>query len=244
MYPKVLEIFDFADKMRIGVESDGGYVICKLDGEYDAYINCGVSCEASFDKLFLEMHPYIGKENSFAFDGTIEDYPWEFTRDITFINKNISFENNDKNTNLDDLIKKYDNIFLSMDIEGGEFPWLLSTSYDNLKKFKQICIEVHGLHNDSFGGVHPRYKAACLDKLNQTHYAVHAHSNNYAPIHNGIPHVIELTYINKKYLKSKPELNKTPLPIDGLDYPNLGTVPDHALNHYPFTSPETSQTDI
>jgi hypothetical protein len=47
-------------------------------------------------------------------------------------------------------MNKYNNIFLKMDIEGAEYPWLLSLNNDQLNKFKQIVIEFHGitLNND------------------------------------------------------------------------------------------------
>ena len=48
------------------------------------------------------------------------------------------------------MINKYNKIFLSIDIEGGEYPWLLSLSQDKLQKFKQICIELHGLNDNSW----------------------------------------------------------------------------------------------
>tara|TARA_B100001123_G_scaffold430104_1_gene549523 strand:+ start:1133 stop:1792 length:660 start_codon:yes stop_codon:yes gene_type:complete len=212
---------------------DGGYVICKLDGDYDCYISCGVGNEASFDREFLNLYKNIGKNNSFAFDGTIKNYPWDFTKDITFIKKNISYFNDNNHTNLDNLINKYDTIFLSIDIEGGEYPWLLSLTQDKLHKFKQICIEFHGL-NDNTWNSSLSDKMKCLEKLKQTHYIMHAHGNNYAGIQNNIPDVLELTYINKNNILNIPLKNKTLLPIKGLDYSNHFGRNDHILNDYPF----------
>ena len=147
----LLEVYEFQDKLRLGSKNDGGYVICKMDGDYDCYLSCGVANEASFDRDFLNLYKNIGKDNCFAFDGTVQDYPWKFTRDINFIKKNISPVSDCSNTNLDDIISKYENIFLSIDIEGGEYPWILSLTEDKLKKFKQICIEFHGLNDDTWG---------------------------------------------------------------------------------------------
>ena len=62
---------------------------------------------------------------------------------------------------------------------------------------------------------------------------VHAHGNNYGPVVNNIPDVIELTYVNKNYFNSVPELNMQPLPIANLDFPNQGST-DIQLNFYPF----------
>ena len=145
----LLEVYHFSDKIRLGTNADGGYVICKLEGNYDCYISCGVANEASFDKDFLNLYQNIEKSNCYAFDGTIKDYPYNFTKNITFIKKNINTFNDDKNTNLDNLINKYENIFLSIDIEGGEYPWILSLTENKLQNFKQICIEFHGLNGNS-----------------------------------------------------------------------------------------------
>ena len=71
MEKKLLEVYHFQNKIRLGDKKDGGYVICELVGDYDCYISCGVSTEASFDKDFLNLYKNIGKSNSFAFDGTI-----------------------------------------------------------------------------------------------------------------------------------------------------------------------------
>jgi hypothetical protein len=233
MYKHLLEVFNYSDKLRLGDKHDGGYIICNLEGDYNCYISCGVSNEASFDRDFLNLYQNIGKNNSFAFDGTIDDYPWHFTKDITFIKKNISNVNDNNHTNLNYLIDKYDKIFLSIDIEGSEYPWLLSLTQDKLKKFKQIAIEFHGINDNTWGS--PLIdKIKCLEKLNQTHYIVHAHGNNHSGIENNIPDVLEITYINKNNIVGIPVKNKTLLPINGLDYPNNSSISDYKLNKYPF----------
>lgn len=233
MEKKLLEVYHFQNKRRLGNPHDGGYVICELEGDYDCYISCGVANEASFDRDFLNLYKNIGKNNSFAFDGTIKDYPWEYTKDITFIKKNISNLNDNNHTNLDNLINKYDKIFLSIDIEGGEYPWLLSLPQDKLQKFKQICIEFHGLSAYMWGSSLSD-KTKCLKKLNQTHYIMHAHGNNHGGIKNNIPDVLELTYVNKNHLLDIPGKNRTFLPIKGLDYPNNEKKTDYILSSYPF----------
>ena len=114
--------------------------------------------------------------NSYAFDGTINEYPYQYTRDISFIKKNIAAYNDECNTNLMELINKYDNIFLKMDIEGGEYRWILSMGEKELNKFAQIVIEFHGITNDEWG-CKKEDKIQCLNKLVKTHYLIHAHGN-------------------------------------------------------------------
>lgn len=230
----VLRVYQFDKKIRYGANSDGGYVLGELDGDYDCYISCGISNEESFSRDFINNYN-MNEYNSFGFDGTVQNYPYQYTKKISFIQKNINSINDDTNSNLDSLINKYNNIFLKMDIEGGEYPWLLATDEAQLNKFKQIVIEFHGITNNGWGCKHAD-KVKCLQKLSQTHYIIHAHGNNCGSVLRKIPDVIELTYVNKNYFDSPPEFNTTPLPIANVDFPNNINSNDIDLNIYPFVS--------
>jgi len=229
---ELLQVYKFDKKIRCGSPHDGGYVFGDLDGNYDLYISAGISNEESFSRDFINKYN-MNQYNSYGFDGTIQNYPYQYTKKISFIKKNINHFNDDNNTNLSFLINKYDNIFLKMDIEGGEYPWLLQIDETQLNKFKQIVIEFHGITNDGWE-CNYNDKVKCFSKLSNTHYLVHAHGNNHGPTVNHIPDVIELTYINKNYFNSVPELNTRPLPIRGLDFPNWIGQMDLNLNFYPF----------
>ena len=228
----LLQVYKFDKKIRCGSNRDGGYVFADLDGEYDCYISAGISDEESFSRDFINKYN-MNEYNSFGFDGTINNYPYNYTNKISFIKKNINSFNDDKNTNLSFLINKYNNIFLKIDIEGGEYPWLLEIDENQLNKFKQIVIEFHGITNDGWN-YNYNNKVKCLEKLSKTHYIVHAHGNNHGPVVNNIPDVIELTYVNKNYFNSVPELNTQHLPISNLDFSNTGSSVDINLNFYPF----------
>ena len=204
-----------------------------MDGTYDCYISAGIAGEESFSRDFINKYN-LNKENSYGFDGTITNYPYQYTDKITFIKKNINSFNDDSNSNLSFLTYKYDSIFLKMDIEGGEYPWLLSLDEIHLNKFKQIVIEFHGVSGDEWG-CNLQNKIKCLEKLSKTHYIIYAHGNNYSKVINNIPDVIELTYVNKNYFNSVPELNTQNLPIKNLDFPNNGGK-DIDLNYYPFVN--------
>jgi hypothetical protein len=236
--PEFLKVYNFDKKVRYGVKKDGGYVVAELEGGYDLYISAGISNEESFSCEFIDKYN-MSEYNSFGFDGTIDKYPYEYTKNISFVKKNINNFNDKDNTDLSFLASKYTNIFLKMDIEGGEYPWLLSLNEELLYHFKQIVIEFHGITNDGWNTPY-NDKVKCLEKLAKTHYIVHAHGNNYGTGVNNFPDVIELTYVNKKYFesegesKNEPALNTTPLPIPGLDFPNNAKSKDINLNFYPF----------
>jgi hypothetical protein len=228
-----IKVYNFDNKIRLGAKSDGGYVIGDIDGKYDCYISAGVSDEESFSRDFINKYD-MNEENSYAFDGTIKKYPYHYTNKITFIRRNIGSERTPNEANLSYFIEKYNNIFLKMDIEGGEYTWLISLKLDDLNKFKQIAIEFHGINDDSFGCDY-NSKLKCLKKISETHYLIHAHGNNYSQKNtNGIPDVIELTYIRKDYFKEEPKLNTTILPIPDLDFPNTNNGDEISLNFEPF----------
>lgn len=229
-----LTVYNYDRKIRLGNNEDGGYVIGEIDDLYDCYISCGIANEESFSRDFIKKY-YLDRTNSFGFDGTIENYPTNYTNDITFINKNINCFNDDKNDNLDRLIQGNKLIFLKMDIEGGEYNWILGLDDKQLDNFKQIVIEFHGLGDNSYNCSFEK-KIECLEKLSRVFYLIHAHANNYDRIFNNLPRVLELTYINKKYFNGIPSLNKTALPIKNLDFPNCESKKEIILDFPPFTN--------
>ena len=232
-----LTTYEHNDKIRLGNKGDGGYVIANLSGNYDCYISAGVNNEESFSKEFIE-HYNMDLSNNYAFDGTIESYPYIYTKNIHFVKKNISGENTQDTTNLNYLIRKYNDIFLKMDIEGGEYDWFLSLSENDLTHFKQMVFELHCINDDRFGCSYEN-KMKCLKKLSNTHYIIHAHANNNGTGWgidrevNGIPNIIELTYIRKDNILV-PTRNTIPLPIEGLDFKNA-PYSEMDLNFPPFT---------
>jgi mannosyltransferase OCH1-like enzyme len=231
-YLDYLKVYHYDKKIRLGINHDGGYIIGEHNIKYDCYISAGISIEESFSKDFINKYNF-NINNSYGFDGTIDNYPYEYTNKITFIKKNINKFNDNNNTNLIDLIEKYNNIFLKMDIEGFEYEWLSIITEDNLKRFSQIVIEFHGINDDSWNCKHID-KINCFKKLFNTHYIIHAHGNNNGYTKNNIPDVIELTYINKNLFYEELELNINKLPIENLDYPNCLKYNDLNLNFFPF----------
>jgi hypothetical protein len=233
-YLNYLTIYDYPSKIRLGNKNDGGYVIGVLDGDYDYYISAGVSNEESFSRDFIKMFN-MNKKNSAAFDGTIDRYPYEYTKDITFYKRNISTNKDINNANLSYFMDNYTNIFLKMDIEGAEYPWLISLNEEQLNKFKQIVIELHGINDNTWNTTHTD-KIECLKKIANSHYAIHIHGNNYGSITNNIPDVIEVTYIRKDIFIKKPNLNTTQLPIQYLDNPNNPKKKDYDIDFSPFVN--------
>lgn len=233
-YLKYLTVYTFYDKKRLGDKNDGGYVIADNVGDYDCYISAGVANEESFSRDFIKKYN-MTKYNSYAFDGTIKDYPWKYTKNITFIKKNVSSQLTENTANFSFLMSKYNNIFLKMDIEGHEYEWLDSLFEEQLNKFKQIVIEFHGIYDNTWNTILEK-KIRCFEKLSKSHYIIHIHGNNHSERNNkGIPSVVEITYLRKDNFLFPPPLNKLKLPCH-LDEANCSSKKDYSLNFIPFVN--------
>ena len=215
-------------KTRLGVQRDGGYAI--VEGyEDDYFISGGGGPEISFEFDFMNKFPNI---EGVIFDGTIS-HEVDLPKKLTFIRKNIGSVNNESLTNLVDYIKDYKDVFLKMDIEGGEWDLFTSEFVNYLGNIKQIALEVHHLFSGD-----PRIIKA-LENINKTHHLVHIHDNNYCHsfVHikdRTYPQVLELTYIRKDCRVMG--LSRTQLPMEGIDYPNSNERQTLDLNFYPFST--------
>ena len=229
-----LMVYHWGNKVRLGVNTDGGYVIADGLAPYDLYISAGVSCEESFTRDFVNRYS-MNESNSFAFDGSVDKYPWEYTSDISFIRKNISTMNDTHNTNLDKLLSRHKDAFLKMDIEAHEWKWLMYTPY--LKNIKQMVIEFHGVWDANWSGntnsLPIGFTHECFEKLSETHAIVHVHGNTGGGSVNGLPNVIELTYIRRdEHLLEK---NMNSFPVKDLDFPNGPCDCEFSLKSQPFS---------
>lgn len=226
--PNMLTVYEPPyQKIRLGKDNDGGYVICDVPKiYYDMFLSAGISDDISFENDFCNKHK---NTQCYAFDGTINNIMGQYNNNITFVKKNIGNVDDETTTTLKTYIENKNNIFLKMDIEGSEINWLNCLSLEQLNKFAQIVIEFHF----PFG----KSEISVFEKLSQTHVLVHFHGNNTCDQHDYknlfIPNVFECTYINKKYYSSPLILNTEPIPSQ-LDQPNISTKPEILINYYPF----------
>ena len=214
-------------KIRLGIHEDGGYVM--IDGyDYDYFISGGVGEDISFEIDFIKKYPNM---QGLIFDKSVDEPP-NLPKEIKFIKKNIGFDNNETTTNLTEYIKGYENVFIKMDVEGGEWNLLRSPFSESLINVKQMIFEAH-----HFFGVFSDNALECLKIINKTHYLVHVHQNN-----NGVPFdignitypsLLELTFIRKDCEING--VNTSNLPIEGLDFTNMPGKPEYdIMNKYPF----------
>ena len=228
MNPSVLTVYKSPfKKVRIGKEFDGGYVITEIPNmTYNLLLAGGIEQDISFEEEFIIKYPEV---SAYAYDGTINNLP-KVNNNITFVKKNIGHINNNNVTNLHDIIDNHHRIFIKMDIEGGEIPWINSLSDGQINKFDQIVMEFHRPFSNS--------EITVFDKINKNHYLIHFHPNNCCGTrnHNGviIPNVFECTYLHKKYFINSPELNSELIPTS-IDMKNTSKE-DIYINYPPFVN--------
>lgn len=243
--------YDISNKIRIGNNYDGGYVIPN-NITFSKLYSFGISNNMTFDVDFVNKFDIP----ALLFDPTISKLPNdEYNYDKITFNK-IGLYSSDCTKMIGDIVcdvKKLDtllenednNIILKIDIEGDEFSSLLSTSENILKKCACIVVEFHWLTNDNNLKLH----TDCFKKLNKLFYPIHIHINNHSPViikddFYHVPDVIEMTYVRKDFIEDKDlKLSSYKFPTV-LDNPNHGLYPDIPLNFYPFQPYYFSLTTI
>jgi hypothetical protein len=228
MDPEVLTVYQCPfPKKRLGKDYDGGYIIADIpNAKYSMLLAGGIESDISFEEDFVKKF----NVGCVAFDGTINGLP-KPNNSIEFVKKNIGSENTNDFTNLHDIIAANDNIFVKMDIEGGEIPWLHSLNNDQLNKFDQIVMEFHNPFTDR--------EVDVFNKINKNHTLIHFHGNNCCGSRNhkgvSIPNIFECTYIHNKFFTSPRELNKEKIP-SSIDMKNVLRSDEIYINHRPFVN--------
>lgn len=240
-------------KKRLGCpDKDGGHVVAVLGGSYDLFLSGGIADDVSFEQDFLSHFP--GTE-AYAFDGTIATLP-NSTPGLTFVAKNIGAGVSKSLTNLAHYFKGKKNVFLKLDIEGGEFQIIpLLTKLGLMRCVKQLVLEIHspqdihrfpGYYGQALQSVQNADMFEMLKTLNTSHTLVHFHANN---VHHGsypdqilegavLPFVFEVTFVRNDCVVSKTP-NTSALPTS-LDRPNTPLFPDYHLDCWPYVSQPVS----
>ena len=221
------------EKKRLGPKQDGGYVMpVSVLEKCDALFTYGVGGETGYEAEFSRDY----KKPVYMFDHTLPEAPYQ--PHICYSDENIKFfrEGLGAEPNCRDFLEHYAEIqktgevFLKIDIEGGEYDYLLDVDMEALAKVVTgINLEFHWLHEE------PRQEKMIkvMKRLNEYFVMNHIHANNWVtmfPIEGRmIPIVLEMSFINKRHVESfEPDLQQ--FPVAGLDWPNKPDAPDHKLD--------------
>lgn len=231
-----LKIYDVrTPKIRLGHYADGGYVVpVSMVAQSEALFSYGVGTDITFERDYS----HISNKMSYSYDHTVERPPMpEWCENyLVFEKEGLSAE---KGEFTDSFFSHYERknmtgkVLLKMDIEEAEFDYFLNT---DIKKLSDL---VTGMVVE----FHPLYKPDNLKKffdilpmLNEYFVHCHLHGNNYLTVieHQEydktflIPHVVEMTYINKSLVKEQ-SLDMSTFPNPCVDRPNDLNRPEVSL---------------
>ena len=205
---------------RFGGDHDGAYLLPDdLDG-IEAVFSPGVADVAAFEEQMAErgMDCYLA-------DASVEAPPVAGPR-IHFLKKFIGISDTDDYVRLDTWVAGCapgdSDLMLQMDIEGAEWPALMSASDELLSRFRIIVIELH----DTVRLLDCGMRRAVLERLLSTHNVVHLHVNNAGPVRKELglefPTFLEVTYLRKD--RAEPQGASKTIPHK-LDVTNLSDRP-------------------
>ena len=212
LYPIACE----KDFIRLGPESDGGYLVPDdLDG-IEACFSPGVSTVSGFEKDCANRNIKV-----FLADKSV-NAPAEKDDLFNFTSMFIGSMSNDSYMTLDNWVgsKMPDTskeLLLQMDIEAAEYEVFHSLSEKTMNRFRIMVIEFHDLDqiwNLPFFGILNRV----FKKILQTHSCVHIHPNNCASTGklNGIETVqaMEFTFYKKERINETKYQTSFPHKLD------------------------------
>ena len=259
MLPNFLKPYnvDIDDLIRIGPNSDGGYVIHKESLNLTKkIITCGLNDDWKFEKNFKKLNKNCRIE---AYDHTINNKFWyeRFKKDIIhfFLLKKLSlrkiikifdyldykkfFKNENKHF-LQKIVKKPKNnneISLIDLIANDESIFLKidieGDEYDILQDINQKSENLISLVIE-FHEIQKNLKLIenFITKVSNLKL-IHIHANNFKEIDsNGNPNDIELTFVNKNKINISLEKSKKDYPIFGLDFKNFKRGKNIELKFY------------
>ncbi len=243
----ILTTYQYNSKIHLGHKGDWGGVVANCETKYDYYICLGIWGDEKFTQDFIETQK-IDTFKCFMFDVygngrvTSEIFSKANKDKNTYMDKiKIQSVKINKDFNLGFLLNSCKNAFVRVDMEGKEYDWIHSLTKDQLNNIQQLYIQVYDYNDKTFNEVDFYNRLRSLEKLTETHYLVHAHSNNHYPMHKGyMADTFKLNYIRKDEYKrvmgntEPPLYNITPLPTSGLDYAHDINNPELFFMFPPF----------
>lgn len=165
--------------IRIGSDSDGGYLLTQEASQISALFSPGVGLEAGFEEFFARKGI-----DCFLADASVMGPPMAHEK-IHFLRKHLGMQDDDLTISLSSWISgcvgpTQTELGLQMDIEGGEYEVLSGFDRKNLSRFRFLVIEFHELNKLVDHGF-----LSCVDKILDevlaSHLIVHTHANNATP---------------------------------------------------------------
>lgn len=235
--------------IRLGREADGGYVVDKkIVQNTDCLITFGLGPDWSFELDYIKLNTEV-KIFMYDYTVSSRPYLkeiWKYLRrfltfrskrrdvqdrikyylnylnffklkNVNFFPERITFPIQDKiDADIDKVFSRISNekkVVLKSDIEGSEFK-IIDEILKYNSKINMLIFEFHWLNinEDKF--------INSINKIKEKFNIIHIHGNNHCEkLPNGLPIVLEMTFVNKEIQKDKGEYIKN-FPLKNLDFPN------------------------
>jgi len=210
-------------QIRLGDPNDGGYILDANLDSVDLCLSFGIGDNTRFED---DISSFV--ERVFMFDHTIQP-PALNKSNLTFFKKGLGITSSSEFFTLAEILdfaSPFNDAILKLDIEGAEVEVLATFPAEDLKHFKQITMELHGLHSIK----DEKYFSdlvKCLNNVNNNHILISVHANNWGKfvIVEGapFPDVLELTYLRKT------EANATAKDFETIDLTPKQMAPNNPL---------------
>lgn len=245
-YPSCFRPLATNDLVRVGAHFDGGYVLpARLLASSEGLLSFGLCDQWEFEAAFFEARgkPVV------CFDHTVDAYFWvkkaivniaraivrlnpsRLRRAFRFVDYKRFFDGKrgihvrrplgylgSGAVDVAEALKISGlsrSVLLKMDIEGWEYR-ALGDIVAHRDQFSGIAIEFHDVD------LHEERIVAFIGDIAQDFVLVHFHANSHTTVGpGGKSIVIEMTFMSRQLLSPDEVLSHRPLPIAGLDAPNL-----------------------
>ena len=220
------------EKIRLGRDRDGGYVLIDDFSGVGAALSFGIEADASWDLDIARRNIHVHQ-----FDHTIRKPPVAHPM-FSFHRTRVTATDGIGSMSLNSIVRRFladcDRAILKIDIEGDEWVAFHAASVETLARFSQIVCEFHELAHVGIASKSALFLKV-LNKLRSVFEVVHVHGNNHEPFVNiagiALPAVLEVTLANRNYYEFAETDEVFPTP---LDRPNLPDTPDMQLGRFRF----------
>ncbi len=212
--------------IRIGGAGDGGYLVPDVLEGIEYCFSPGVDQIATFE-CDLERRGI----KSFLADYSV-DGPPVASDAFVFDKKFLGVTDSERDITLKSWVEQYlpdhdKDLILQMDIEGSEYPVIVNTPVEILKKFRIMVIEFHSFDKllDTLGF---RLINATFEILLEHFHVAHIHPNNRrACLRSGsfeIPRNVEYTFIRKDRVQELKYATRFTHPLDSDSAPGFKSL--------------------
>ena len=235
--------------VRLGRAHDGGYVVdSEIIKQCNILITFGLGSDWSFELDYMkknkeiEIYVYDHTVSSYPYIKEVIKYFRRFitfratfesvanrvkylsnyksflnSKNINYFKEKITFPIKNKiDTDVEKAFSRVDksgDVVIKCDIDGGEYK-IIDGILKYSSRVKMLIFEFHLVdkNEENF------YNS--IKKIKDYFEIIHIHGNNsFSKLDSGLPIILEITLVNKKYTPKNPEYVYN-FPIQGLDYPN------------------------